>query len=426
MAAPVAPSPSRFSRRVVLFAALVYGVTHAPNWPEVKAAFFDWDKYRESFPDDLARLPPEREDLLHRGGVHPRLRARARRAAQPAGAGLLPDPRARDRLRRLLPRRADDPRHRPARLRRAGARRSRGSRPRRRSGGSSRSSSSTRRTSPRSTAPGSSRCIRARRRLRARSGSRAAGALLGRAAAGGAARHPAAPERLHRAAEGHGARRDPRARSRRSSRRRSRSPPTSTSPTTSSRRRSSSRSRSRSRASPTGSSRATGASGRPGWLVVSAVEDRGPAQVVRQARGAARDRPRRRRARGRLPDRRLRLGQVDAAPLRQPARAGRRGTHRHRRRGDHGARRRRQPHPPRDRDRLPGLQPLPAHERARQRDARPAEGARHAAAAGGGGGDRAARPLRTRRQARRLPRPALRRPAAAGRDRPRARAATRR
>ena len=35
---------------LVLFAALVYGVTHAPNWPEVKAAFFDWDKYRESFP----------------------------------------------------------------------------------------------------------------------------------------------------------------------------------------------------------------------------------------------------------------------------------------------------------------------------------------------------------------------------------------
>ena len=28
----------------------MYGVTHAPNWPEVKAAFFDWDKYRDSFP----------------------------------------------------------------------------------------------------------------------------------------------------------------------------------------------------------------------------------------------------------------------------------------------------------------------------------------------------------------------------------------
>ena len=35
---------------LVLFAALVYGVTHAPNWPEVKAAFFDWDKYRELVP----------------------------------------------------------------------------------------------------------------------------------------------------------------------------------------------------------------------------------------------------------------------------------------------------------------------------------------------------------------------------------------
>ena len=58
---------------------------------------------------------------------------------------------------------------------------------------------------------------------------------------------------------------------------------------------------------------------------VSAVADRGPAQVVRQERGAARDRPRGRRARGRLPDRRVGLGQVDAAALRQPARAGRRG-----------------------------------------------------------------------------------------------------
>jgi polar amino acid transport system permease protein len=31
--------------------ALVYGVTHAPNWPEVRDAFFDWGKYRESFPE---------------------------------------------------------------------------------------------------------------------------------------------------------------------------------------------------------------------------------------------------------------------------------------------------------------------------------------------------------------------------------------
>ena len=101
----------------------------------------------------------------------------------------------------------------------------------------------------------------------------------------------------------------------------------STARPTSSPRRSSSRSRSRSRASPTGSSRATAGGGRRrGWLRERAdarVED--AAQVLRQARGAAGDRPRARRARGRLPDRRVRLGQVDAAPLRQPARADRRG-----------------------------------------------------------------------------------------------------
>ena len=45
-----------------------------------------------------------------------------------------------------------------------------GVRPTRSSGAASRSSSSTRRTSPRSTAPGSSPCIRASRRPRARSG----------------------------------------------------------------------------------------------------------------------------------------------------------------------------------------------------------------------------------------------------------------
>jgi polar amino acid transport system ATP-binding protein len=38
---------------------------------------------------------------------------------------------------------------------------------------------------------------------------------------------------------------------------------------------------------------------------------------------------------GRVPDRRVRLGEVDAAPLREPARAARRGPHLARRRGDH-------------------------------------------------------------------------------------------
>ena len=63
--------------------------------------------------------------------------------------------------------------------------------------------------------------------------------------------------------------------------------------------------------------------------------DRGPAQVVRQARGAARHRPGGRRARGRLPDRRLRLGQVDAPALHQPARADQRRPDLAGGRGDH-------------------------------------------------------------------------------------------
>ena len=93
----------------------------------------------------------------------------ARGDPEPAGAGVLSAARARDRLRRLLPRRADDPRDRDARLRRAGAPAEARADLDDASGGSSRSSSSTRRTSPRSTAPGSSRCIRPRRRRRARS-----------------------------------------------------------------------------------------------------------------------------------------------------------------------------------------------------------------------------------------------------------------
>ena len=104
---------------------------------------------------------------------------------------------------------------------------------------------------------------------------------------------------------------------------------------------------------------------------------RGRPQVVRQARGAEGHRPLRRRARGRLPHRRLGLGEVDAPSLHQPDRADRRGQDLHPvGRGDHAPRARRQRGPPRDRDRLPVLQPLPAHDRARERDPRAAQGAR--------------------------------------------------
>ena len=66
--------------------------------------------------------------------------------------------------------------------------------------------------------------------------------------------------------------------------------------------------------------------------------DRGAAQVLRRPPGAARRRPRGGRPRGRLPDRRLGVGQVDAAAMRQPARADRRRAHRRRGRGDHRVR----------------------------------------------------------------------------------------
>ena len=56
----------------------------------------------------------------------------------------------------------------------------------------------------------------------------------------------------------------------------------------------------------------------------AAIRIEGPAQVVRRERGARGHQPVRRPARGDLPDRRVRLGQVHAAALRQPARADRR------------------------------------------------------------------------------------------------------
>ena len=84
-----------------------------------------------SMPEIARRVPAQREDLLHRRGASSSCFALlARGDPQPAGAGLLPAARARDRLRRPLPRRADDPRDRAARLRRAGARSSPACRPR--------------------------------------------------------------------------------------------------------------------------------------------------------------------------------------------------------------------------------------------------------------------------------------------------------
>ncbi len=124
----------------------------------------------------------------------------------------------------------------------------------------------------------------------------------------------------------------------------------------------------------------------------------GGPQVVREERGAEGHRPHGRRARGRLPDRCIRFREVDPAAVRQPARADRRGADRRPRRGRHVVGRGREPDPARHRDRLPGVQSLPAHERARERDPGAAQGASPLPGAGRGGGDGAARPLRARRQ----------------------------
>ena len=109
-------------------------------------------------------------------------------------------------------------------------------------------------------------------------------------------------------------------------------------------------------------------------------------------RGLQRPRPRGRGASGRLPDRPLGLRQVDAAALHQRARDDRRRRDPHPRRPGHRARRRRQRAAPRRRHRLPELQPVPAHDGARERHARArrrccGRAAREAEATGHGAAD---------------------------------------
>ena len=98
-------------------------------------------------------------------------------------------------------------------------------------------------------------------------------------------------------------------------------------------------------------------------------------KTLRRERGAEGHRPGRGRSRGGVPDRGVGLGQVDAAALRQPDRADRLGPDHGRRSGGDRARRRPQPAAARDRDRLPVLQPVSAHDGDRERLAGAAQGA---------------------------------------------------
>ena len=149
----------------------------------------------------------------------------------------------------------------------------------------------------------------------------------------------------------------------------------------------------------------------------------GGAQALRPHRGPARDHARGPRRARRLHPRPLGLRQDHAAALHQPPREDRRGPHLGRRRArglSPGGR------PPAraargggraqaggDRDGLPALQPLRAHDGAAERHGRPAARQEAAAREAQERATRAARARRPRRQARVLPGTALRRPAAA-------------
>ena len=161
-----------------------------------------------------------------------------------------------------------------------------------------------------------------------------AGAPVRRPAAGDPARDPAAPERLHRPPEGHRAHHRPRPHrgggaggllllrllQLRGVHRRGRVLHHPHDPA-------------RPLHGPPRSRSASSASGRKRCdrrqLALRHARERH--EALRRPRGAARDRPDGRPAPGRLPDRRIGLGQVDASSLREPARARRRGDDRRRR-----------------------------------------------------------------------------------------------
>ena len=165
------------------------------------------------------------------------------------------------------------------------------------------------------------------------------------------------------------------------------------------------------RGSPGGAPQAgPGMSGRPGGA--------GPGQALRRHDRAARRRPARRRAPGRHADRLVGLGEVDPAALRQPARGDRRRADPPRRRRHLRPAGRRRGRAAPDGDRLPGVQPVSAHDRAAERHARAARGARRRRRGGRGPRPRAAGPGRARGVRRSLPGPAVRRAAAARGDRP--------
>ena len=190
-------------------AVVVVVVTRSPGWGAFKAYFFDWDDLQGvASPRSLDAFWLNVKLFLHRRGrssSSPRCCSRC--CAALPGPVFFPS-RARDRLHRPLPRHPDDPRDLacsasgcpalglsgvPTLAVLLGRRRAR-----------ARLHGVRLRGLPRRDRVGAPEPGRGRPLARALA---RAGAALRRRPAGGAARDPAAPQRLHRAAEGHGARR---------------------------------------------------------------------------------------------------------------------------------------------------------------------------------------------------------------------------
>lgn len=113
---------SALASTVVFFGIVVSAVTHAPGLPQVRTQFFNRHEFRSTFPE-IARAFGLNIKIFCIAEVFILVFALFLAVLRSLpGAGVLPVARARDRVRRPLPRHHDDPCDRAARLRRAGAR----------------------------------------------------------------------------------------------------------------------------------------------------------------------------------------------------------------------------------------------------------------------------------------------------------------
>ena len=75
-------------------------IVNSPGWPEIKSTFFNGRVLRESFPEIVRAVRDQRLHLHGRRGARADRGPGPRRDAEPAGPGLRPAPDPRDRLHR--------------------------------------------------------------------------------------------------------------------------------------------------------------------------------------------------------------------------------------------------------------------------------------------------------------------------------------